>query len=156
MRVGRYLVQGVDVWLNNPRRPLEASGTSGMKVCGNGGMNLSVLDGWWVEGYKQGNGWAIGAGEEYADLAYQDDVESRAIYDLIEQEIIPLFYTRSSDGLPRGWLKAMKESMKMGTSFFNTHRMLGQYVSNAYFPQASSIASTDQEITDDLREPVLI
>ena len=68
INVARYLVQGVDVWLNNPRRPLEASGTSGMKVCGNGGMNLSVLDGWWVEGYKQGNGWAIGAGEEYADL----------------------------------------------------------------------------------------
>jgi starch phosphorylase len=134
INVARYLVQGVDVWLNNPRRPLEASGTSGMKVCGNGGINLSVLDGWWVEGYKQGNGWAIGAGEEYSDLAYQDEVESRSIYELIEQEIIPLFYARSSDGLPRGWLRAMKESMKMGTSFFNTHRMVGEYVSRCYWP----------------------
>src|SRR5204863_171967 len=76
INVARYLVQGVDVWLNNPRRPLEASGTSGMKVCCNGALNLSVLDGWWVEGYAQDNGWAIGAGEEYTDLTYQDDVES--------------------------------------------------------------------------------
>ena len=105
MNVARYLVQGVDVWLNNPRRPLEASGTSGMKVCVNGGLNLRILDGWWVEGYAGDNGWAIGAGEEYTDLTYQDDVESRAIYDLLEQEIVPLFYTRASDGLPRGWLQ---------------------------------------------------
>ena len=104
MNVARYMVQGVDVWLNNPRRPLEASGTSGMKVCFNGGLNLSVLDGWWDEGYKGDNGWAIGAGEEYTDdqKTYQDDVESRPIYDLIEQEIAPTFYTRGSDGLPRG------------------------------------------------------
>ncbi|HEY2909870.1 MAG TPA: alpha-glucan family phosphorylase, partial [Gemmataceae bacterium] len=88
MNVARYLVQGVDVWLNNPRRPLEASGTSGMKICCNGGLNLSILDGWWVEGYAQDNGWAIGAGEEYTDLTYQDDVESRAIFDLLEQEIV--------------------------------------------------------------------
>jgi len=101
INLARYMVQGVDVWLNNPRRPLEASGTSGMKVCPNGGINLSILDGWWVEGYAQDNGWAIGAGEEYTDLHYQDDVESRAIYDLLEQEIVPSFYTRSSDGLPR-------------------------------------------------------
>jgi starch phosphorylase len=99
INVARYLVQGVDIWLNNPRRPLEASGTSGMKVTVNGGLNLSILDGWWVEGYQQDNGWAIGSGEEYTDLTYQDDVESRAIYDLLEQEIVPLFYTRSSDGL---------------------------------------------------------
>ena len=82
MNIARQMIQGVDVWLNNPRRPLEASGTSGMKVCVNGGLNLSVLDGWWVEGYQQDNGWAIGAGEEYGDLTYQDQVESRAIYDL--------------------------------------------------------------------------
>ena len=106
INVARYLVQGVDVWLNNPRRPLEASGTSGMKVCCNGGINLSILDGWWVRrATPSDNGWAIGAGEEYTDLTYQDDVESRAIYDLLEQEIVPLFYTRSSDGLPRGWLQ---------------------------------------------------
>ena len=112
MNVARYLVQGVDVWLNNPRRPLEASGTSGMKVCRQrrpephrsstaGGSKATTGD----------NGWAIGAGEEYTDLTYQDDVESRAIYDLLEQEIVPLFYTRGTDGLPRGWLRLMKRSM---------------------------------------------
>src|SRR5262249_26162387 len=122
INVARYLVQGVDVWLNNPRRPLAASGTSGMQVACNGGLNLSVLDGWWVEGYKQDNGWAIGAGEEYTDLNYQDDVESRAIYDLLEQEIVPLFYQRSSDGVPRGWIRMMKRSMSTICPFFNTNR----------------------------------
>jgi starch phosphorylase len=134
VNVARYLVQGVDVWLNNPRRPLEASGTSGMKVSCNGGINLSVLDGWWVEGYAQNNGWAIGAGEEYTDLAYQDEVESRAIYDLLEQEIVPLFYTRSSDGLPRGWLRVMKQSMATICPVFNTNRMVQEYVENCYWP----------------------
>lgn len=136
MNVARYLVQGVDVWLNNPRRPLEASGTSGMKVCCNGGLNLSVLDGWWVEGYGQdlGNGWAIGAGEEYQDLNYQDEVESRAIYDLLEQEIVPVFYTRSSDGLPRGWLRMMKRSIGTCTPVFNTNRMVQEYVEKGYWP----------------------
>src|SRR5439155_1587869 len=86
------VARGVDVWVNNPRRPLEASGTSGMKVCVNGGINMSILDGWWCEAYAGDNGWAIGAGEEYTDLTYQDDVESRAAYDLLEQEIVPLFY----------------------------------------------------------------
>ncbi len=120
MNVARYLVQGVDVWLNNPRRPLEASGTSGMKVAANGGLNLSILDGWWCEGYDGDNGWAIGAGEEYSDLTYQDDVESRAIFDLLEQEIVPLFYTRSSDGLPRGWVRKMKRSIATLSPVYNT------------------------------------
>jgi starch phosphorylase len=136
INVARYLVQGVDVWLNNPRRPLEASGTSGMKVCPNGGLNLSILDGWWVEGYGQDNGWAIGAGEEYTDLNYQDDVESRAIYDLLEQELVPLFYTRTSDGLPRGWLRTMKRSMGSLTPVFNTNRMLHEYLDKCYVPAA--------------------
>jgi starch phosphorylase len=134
INLARYMVQGVDVWLNNPRRPLEASGTSGMKVCPNGGINLSILDGWWVEGYAQDNGWAIGAGEEYTDLHYQDDVESRAIYDLLEQEIVPLFYTRSSDGLPRGWLKVMKRSIATACPVFNTNRMVQDYVERSYWP----------------------
>src|SRR5439155_22771721 len=99
MNVARYLVQGVDVWLNNPRRPYEASGTSGMKICVNGGLNLSILDGWWVEGYAGDSGWADGAGEEHGDNhVLQDDVESRAVYDLLEQEVVPLFYVRGSDG----------------------------------------------------------
>lgn len=134
INVARYLVQGVDVWLNNPRRPLEASGTSGMKVCCNGGINLSILDGWWVEGYAQDNGWAIGAGEEYTDLHYQDDVESRAIYDLLEQEIVPLFYNRTRDGLPRGWIKVMKRSMASICPVFNTNRMVQEYVEKCYWP----------------------
>jgi starch phosphorylase len=136
INVARYLVQGIDVWLNNPRRPLEASGTSGMKVCCNGGINLSVLDGWWVEAYAQDNGWAIGAGEEYTDLAYQDEVESRAIYDLLEQEIVPLFYNRASDGLPRGWLNVMKRAMSTVCPVFNTNRMLQEYVEKCYWPSA--------------------
>jgi starch phosphorylase len=136
INLARYMVQGVDVWLNNPRRPLEASGTSGMKVCPNGGINLSILDGWWVEGYAQDNGWAIGAGEEYTDLHYQDDVESRAIYDLLEQEIVPSFYTRSSDGLPRGWLKVMKRSIATCCPVFNTNRMVQDYVEKSYWPSA--------------------
>jgi starch phosphorylase len=136
INVARYLVQGVDVWLNNPRRPLEASGTSGMKICANGGINLSVLDGWWVEAHERDNGcgWAIGAGEEYTDLPYQDDVESRAIYDLLEQEIVPLFYHRSSDGLPRGWLSTMKRSTMINCPFFNTNRMIQEYVERCYRP----------------------
>src|SRR5439155_9798364 len=136
MNITRQMVQGVDVWLNNPRRPLEASGTSGMKVCVNGGLNLSVLDGWWVEGYQQDNGWAIGAGEEYGDLTYQDQVESRAIYDLIEQEIVPTFYARGSDGVPRDWLKQMKRSISTNVPFFNTNRMVQQYVEVGYWPSA--------------------
>jgi starch phosphorylase len=138
MNVARYMVQGVDVWLNNPRRPLEASGTSGMKVCANGGLNLSILDGWWVEGYAGDNGWAIGAGEEYpeSERAYEDDVESRAIYDLLEQEIVPLFYTRQSDGLPRGWLRMMKRSIATLCPVYNTGRMVAEYTNTCYLPAA--------------------
>jgi starch phosphorylase len=134
MNVARYLVQGVDVWLNNPRRPLEASGTSGMKVPVNGGLNLSILDGWWVEGYDGDNGWAIGAGEEYTDLTLQDDVESRALYDLIERDLVPLFYTRGSDGLPRGWIRRMKRSIMTLVPVFNTNRMVEEYADRCYLP----------------------
>ena len=136
INVARYLVQGVDVWVNNPRRPLEASGTSGMKVCVNGGINMSVLDGWWCEAYAGDNGWAIGAGEEYTDLTYQDDIESRAIYDLLEQEIVPLYYNRSTDDLPRGWLKVMKRAMMTVNPMFNTSRMVQEYMEKSYVPAA--------------------
>jgi starch phosphorylase len=134
MNVARHLVQGVDVWLNNPRRPLEASGTSGMKVPVNGGLNCSILDGWWVEGYDGDNGWAIGAGEEYTDLGYQDEVESRSLYDLIEQDIAPLFYTRGTDGLPRGWIRRMKRSVMTLVPVFNTNRMVEEYTERCYVP----------------------
>src|SRR5262249_39171737 len=100
------------------------------------GINMSVLDGWWCEAFANDNGWAIGAGEEYTDLTYQDDIESRAIYDLLEQEIVPLFYTRSSDGIPRGWLKVMKRSMSTVCPVFNTNRMIQEYVEKCYWPSA--------------------
>ncbi len=134
MNVARTLVQGVDVWLNNPRRPLEASGTSGMKVAVNGGLNLSILDGWWCEGYDGENGWAIGSGEEYQDLAYQDEVESRALYELLEKEVLPAFYTRGKDGLPRAWIKRMKRSIATLVPMFNTNRMVEEYTERCYLP----------------------
>ncbi len=140
MNGARYLVQGCDVWLNNPRRPLEASGTSGMKICGNGGLNLSILDGWWVEGYDGDNGWAIGAGEEYTDLAYQDEVESRALLDLIEQDIAPTFYKRDAGGLPREWIRRMKRSIMTLVPVFNTNRMVEQYAERCYVPSARRAA----------------
>jgi len=146
MNVARYLVQGVDVWLNNPRRPLEASGTSGMKVPCNGGLNLSILDGWWCEGYDGDNGWAIGAGEEYGDnTVYQDDVESRALLDLIEQDLVPLFYRRGADGLPREWIRRMKRSIMSLVPVFNTNRMVEEYTERCYIPshQRASRLSID-------------
>jgi len=127
MNIGRYMVQGVDIWLNNPRRPNEASGTSGMKVCFNGGLNLSILDGWWDEAYQPGNGWAIGRGEEYEDYEYQDEVESQALYKILEEEVVPLFYDRGPDQLPRGWIKIMKNSMQQHCPRFNIHRMVTDY-----------------------------
>ena len=136
INVARTLVQGVDVWLNNPRRPLEASGTSGMKGPANGVLNMSVLDGWWCEGFHNDNGWAIGAGEEYSDLHYQDQVESRAMYDLLEKEVIPLFYDRQADGLPRGWIQRMKRSMMTICPVFNTNRMVQEYAERFYLPAA--------------------
>jgi starch phosphorylase len=142
MNVARHLVQGVDVWLNNPRRPLEASGTSGMKVCVNGGLNLSILDGWWCEGYDGENGWAIGSGEEYADNThYQDEVESRALYELLEKEVLPMFYTRGADGLPRQWIKRMKKSISTLVPVFNTNRMVEEYTEKAYIPSHRRFAT---------------
>ncbi|MBN2433325.1 MAG: alpha-glucan family phosphorylase [Acidobacteria bacterium] len=138
MNVARYLVQGVDIWLNNPRRPLEACGTSGMKVTPNGGLNFSILDGWWVEGYNGENGWSIGAGEEYTDYNYQDDIESEAIYSLLEGEIVPLFYERGRDKLPRGWIHKMKLAMKSLLSRFNTHRMVEDYMEQFYVHAAQA------------------
>jgi glycogen phosphorylase len=132
--VARHLVQGVDVWLNTPLRPQEASGTSGMKVAFNGGLNMSILDGWWCEGYRGNNGWAIGRGEVYDDLAYQNEIESRAIYDLLEKEIVPLFYTRGSDGVPRGWTAYMKSSMQSLCPVFSTDRMVQEYARRCYLP----------------------
>lgn len=134
--IARYLVQGVDVWMNTPRRPMEASGTSGMKAIVNGVLNLSILDGWWVEAFEidPNVGWSIGKGEEYTDLAYQDEVEANALYDLLEKEIIPLFYDRGPDDLPRGWINKMKTSMRRLCPVFNTNRMVQEYTEKCYIP----------------------
>lgn len=136
LNVARYLVQGSDVWLNNPQRPLEACGTSGMKAAANGALNMSVLDGWWAEGYQQGVGWAIGNGEEYENQDYQDQVESQTIYNLLEKTIIPLFYERGRDNLPAEWTAMMKKSMQTIATQFNSHRMVGDYVHRMYLPSA--------------------
>lgn len=130
--VARYLVQGVDVWLNTPRRPNEASGTSGMKATANGALNVSTLDGWWDEGYHIDIGWSIGRGEEYDDPAYQDEVESRALYEVLEKEVVPLFYSRASDGLPRAWIARMKAAMIQLCPFVNAHRMVQEYAERFY------------------------
>ena len=134
MTMARYLTSGSDVWLNTPRRPLEASGTSGMKAGINGVLNCSILDGWWAEGYGPDVGWAIGSGEEYKDEELQDRIESEALYDLLEHEIVPLFYQRGRDGLPRDWIRMMKASMKSIGQRFSTHRMLKEYSERFYFP----------------------
>jgi len=141
INVARYLVQGVDVWLNNPRRPLEASGTSGMKASANGALNLSILDGWWVEAYNGQNGWAIGSGEEYENHQYQDDIESRAMLDLLESEIIPMYYDRKQDNLPREWVSRMKNNLKTVCSTFNTHRMVEEYMEKFYLNSAKNFHS---------------
>jgi len=132
INMARYLVQGVDVWLNTPRRPMEASGTSGMKAAVNGALNLSVLDGWWDEAYNPNVGWAIGHGEDYDAFSTQDHIEANALYNLLENEIVPLYYTRASDKLPRGWIKMMKQSMIELIPQFNTHRMVQEYTDYFY------------------------
>ena len=132
MNVAHYLVEGCDIWLNNPRRPFEASGTSGMKVIANGGLNFSVLDGWWDEGFDPEVGWKIGNGEEYSDPDYQDEVESRQLYTTLESKIVPLFYSRGEDHLPRKWITVVKNSMKKLGPFFNTHRMVQEYFAKYY------------------------
>ena len=136
MGVARQLVQGVDVWLNNPRRPHEASGTSGMKVVPNGGLNCSILDGWWDEGYEPGIGWAIGSRDQEGDEGHRDWLDSRALYDLLEREIAPMFYHRAENGLPMGWIAMMKRSIKAHAHEFSTNRMVRDYAMKFYVPAA--------------------
>jgi starch phosphorylase len=136
--MARCMVQGCDVWLNTPLRPLEASGTSGMKALANGVLNLSTLDGWWEEAWEMGMragaevGWAIGRGESYADRGNQDDVEAEALYNLLEHEIVPTFYERRAEGLPRKWIARMKSSIATLCPEFNMHRMAKQYTNEYY------------------------
>jgi glycogen phosphorylase len=136
--IARYLVQGCDVWVNTPLRPREASGTSGMKAAANGVLNISTKDGWWDEVWETLEmdhvGWTIGRGEDYEDPDYQDQVEASSLYDLLEFEIAPVFYERGPDGLPRRWIKYMKESLAGLCHFFNTHRMVREYSEYLYLP----------------------
>jgi len=132
--VARYMVEGCDVWLNTPRRPMEASGTSGMKAAFNGALNLSIRDGWWDEAYSQRTGWAIGRGEDHKDLDYLNRVEAGTLYALLEQDVVPLFYHRGQDGIPHDWISLMKSALGDLCPVFNTHRMVRQYVQEAYVP----------------------
>ena len=153
INVARYMVQGVDVWLNTPRRPLEASGTSGMKASANGALNLSVLDGWWDEGYGVDTGWAIGGGKEYLDNNEWDLIESKELYDILEKEVIPLYYDRGRDDMPRGWIKMMKSSLSKLNTFFNTNRMVRNYTTNFYLPcamRAKALATDGMRRAKDL------
>ncbi len=136
--IARRLVQGVDLWLNNPLRPLEASGTSGMKLPPNGGLNLSVLDGWWCESYNGKNGWAIGAEIEEGTIDFQNQVDASSLYQLLENQIIPLYYAKPDGKLPLAWLQLMRESIRSVTPAFNTHRMVKEYAERLYLPAAKA------------------
>jgi starch phosphorylase len=136
--VGRHFVQGVDVWLNNPRRPLEASGTSGQKVVLNGGLNLSVLDGWWAEAFTPLVGWAIGDGASHDDVN-ADAVDADHLYRLLETEIVPEFYARDASGIPVQWLQRIRASMSELAPRFSTNRMVREYVDTVYTPAAARV-----------------
>ncbi|MBI4914013.1 MAG: alpha-glucan family phosphorylase [Acidobacteria bacterium] len=138
IHVGRQLYQGVDAWLNNPRRPLEACGTSGMKVVLNGGLHISILDGWWAEAFDGENGFAIGNGEVHADQATQDARDAEALYRLLEEEVLPLYYDRNDTGIPHGWVRRVKRSIRTLAWRFNADRMLMDYATNCYLPASMS------------------
>ncbi|MGA9473885.1 MAG: alpha-glucan family phosphorylase, partial [Terriglobales bacterium] len=145
INVGRHFVQGVDVWLNNPRRPLEASGTSGQKVVLNGGLNLSVLDGWWAEAYDGMNGFAIGHGRTHSDMNVHDTRDGEDLMRVLREEVIPLYYQRDRDGLPRGWIKRMKRTIRTLGWRFNADRMVMDYTLQCYIPAAGGTSSESRE-----------
>ena len=140
INVCRHLIQGVDVWLNNPRRPLEASGTSGQKVVFNGGLNLSVLDGWWAEAYDGSNGFAIGKGTSHVSEEINDQRDGEDLYRVLEEQVVPLFYDRDIDGLPRQWVKMMMNSISSLAWRFSSHRMVMDYVRSCYVPAAGGLS----------------
>jgi starch phosphorylase len=146
INVGRIFVQGVDVWLNNPRRPLEASGTSGQKVVLNGGLNLSVLDGWWAEAYDGLNGFAIGDGRTHSNMDVHDTRDGDSLYRVLLEEVIPLYYQRDRDGLPRGWIKRMKRTIRTLGWRFNADRMVMDYTRKCYVPAAGGTSSDMRDL----------
>ena len=145
INVCRHLIQGVDVWLNNPRRPLEASGTSGQKAVLNGALNLSILDGWWAEAYDGANGFAIGKGTSHVDERVTDARDAADLYRVLIEEVIPLYYDRDIDGLPRHWIKRMMNSISSLAWRFSADRMVADYVRHAYLP-ASGGLSCDMDV----------
>jgi starch phosphorylase len=132
MNLARYLVQGVDVWMNTPRRPLEASGTSGMKAALNGALNFSVLDGWWREAYNGGNGWSIGEDRDLGSPSVQDEEDVDSLYETLEKSIIPLYYERDQNDISQEWVSRIKESLKTNIPRFSTRRMVKEYVERLY------------------------
>jgi starch phosphorylase len=138
MNVARYLVQGVDVWLNTPRRPNEASGTSGQKAALNGVLNFSILDGWWREGYNGQNGWAIGDDSQHEDPDVQDQIDIESLYAILENEIIPLYYDRAQNNLPREWIARMKDNIRTLAPQFSMRRMVKEYCEQLYLPANQS------------------
>ena len=135
--IARYLVSGVDVWLNNPRRPMEASGTSGEKASVNGVLNFSILDGWWAEGYDGSNGWSIGTNAEYTNEEEQDKTDSNSIYHTLENKIIPVYYNKDRNGISKDWIRLMKNSIKSTAGKYSTSRMVVDYVNELYMPLAN-------------------
>jgi starch phosphorylase len=146
--IARRLVQGVDLWLNHPLRPLEASGTSGMKCAPNGGINLSVLDGWWCEGYNNSNGWAIGKDIDSGSTEFQNEVDASSLYKLLENQIVPLYYAKPDGKLPLAWLQLMRESIRSVTPVFNTQRMVKQYTEQLYVPAAQAYENFSRDGCD--------
>jgi starch phosphorylase len=142
INVGRHLVQGVDVWLNTPRRPLEACGTSGQKVVLNGGLNLSVLDGWWAEAYDGMNGFAIGLGETHSSTELHDLRDGLGLLTVLRESVVPLYYDRDADGLPRQWIARMKRAIRTLGWRFSADRMVMDYVLKAYIPAAGGTSSS--------------
>ena len=145
MHVAHFLVQGCDVWLNTPRRPFEASGTSGMKASINGALHLSTGDGWWVEGYTGSNGWLIDGGIADGDPAAVDAAEADALYRLLEEKVVPDFYARDAGNVPRRWLRMVKEAIRTVAPHFSVRRMLKQYADDMYAPAANQAAQKAPE-----------
>ena len=146
MQVGRVLVQGCDVWLNTPRRPMEASGTSGQKAAANGCLNLSILDGWWPEAHDGQNGWAIGGEKDHDDEESHDRDDAAALYDVLEHEVVRIYYERNGQGLPEEWVRRMKHSIAQITPRFSTSRMVRDYVEEAYLPAAEDVDAAASKV----------